>query len=156
MMEAIRSSEMSVLTRITRYHIPEDGILHSHRRENLRWHLRWPLGWAPQLRGQIPNRKKKKEWGGGGEGVSLSLDVKATLGCHFHRTISLFMLTMVENMGPQTAEQKWSSKWPGRSGQRPWSKQRTQRLPYIWGADVNPHGAEPPKWKHKRRREGGM
>jgi hypothetical protein len=33
-MEAIRSSETSVHTRSTQYHIPEDGILHSHRREN--------------------------------------------------------------------------------------------------------------------------
>jgi hypothetical protein len=34
MMEAMHSSETSVLTRATQRHIPEDGILHSHRREN--------------------------------------------------------------------------------------------------------------------------
>jgi hypothetical protein len=34
-MEAIRSSETWVHTRSTRRHIPEDGILHSQRRENL-------------------------------------------------------------------------------------------------------------------------
>jgi hypothetical protein len=32
MMEEIRSSETPVLTRATRYNMPEDGILHSHRR----------------------------------------------------------------------------------------------------------------------------
>jgi hypothetical protein len=36
MMEAIRSSETSVLTRVTRRNIPEDGILYSHRRESLK------------------------------------------------------------------------------------------------------------------------
>jgi hypothetical protein len=35
-MEAIRSSETSLYTRSTRRHIPEDDILHSHRRENLK------------------------------------------------------------------------------------------------------------------------
>jgi hypothetical protein len=35
-MEPIRSSETSVHTRVTRRYIPENGILHSHRRENLK------------------------------------------------------------------------------------------------------------------------
>jgi hypothetical protein len=35
MMKKIRSSEMSVPTRATRRNIPQDGILHGHRRENL-------------------------------------------------------------------------------------------------------------------------
>jgi hypothetical protein len=37
-MEAIRSSEMSANKMLTWRHIPEDGILHSHRRENLKSH----------------------------------------------------------------------------------------------------------------------
>jgi hypothetical protein len=36
MMEAISSSERSVLSSATRCKIPEEGILHSHRRENLK------------------------------------------------------------------------------------------------------------------------
>jgi hypothetical protein len=37
-MEAICSSKTSVLIRATRRHIPEDGILRSHRHENLQSH----------------------------------------------------------------------------------------------------------------------
>jgi hypothetical protein len=36
MMETIRSSETSVLTGDTRRHIPEESIVHSHRRQNLK------------------------------------------------------------------------------------------------------------------------
>jgi hypothetical protein len=36
MMEALGSSEMSILRRITWRNIPEEGILHSHRRANLK------------------------------------------------------------------------------------------------------------------------
>jgi hypothetical protein len=36
MMEGLGSSETSALTRVTQRNIPEDGIFHSHRRENLK------------------------------------------------------------------------------------------------------------------------
>jgi hypothetical protein len=49
MMEALRSSETSVITTATRRRTPEDSILRSHRRETLKSYL--PLtGWALERR----------------------------------------------------------------------------------------------------------
>jgi hypothetical protein len=45
MMEAILYHELSVFTRATRYNIPEDGILHSNSRENLKSYIALS-GWA--------------------------------------------------------------------------------------------------------------
>jgi hypothetical protein len=45
MIEAIYSSETSVITRATRRNIPEDGIFHSHRRENLKSYIAL-TGWT--------------------------------------------------------------------------------------------------------------
>jgi hypothetical protein len=45
MMEELSSSETSVLTRVTRRNIPEDGILHRHRRQNLKSYIAL-TGWT--------------------------------------------------------------------------------------------------------------
>jgi hypothetical protein len=45
MMEALGSSKTSVLTRATRRNIPEDTILHSHRREILKSYIAL-TGWT--------------------------------------------------------------------------------------------------------------
>jgi hypothetical protein len=48
MMEGIRYSEASVLTRATQRHVPEDGILHSDYRENLKSYIAL-TGWVPDV-----------------------------------------------------------------------------------------------------------
>jgi hypothetical protein len=52
MMEGISSSETSVLTTVTRPNIPEDDILHSHRRENLKSYIAL-AGWSLQWRRNV-------------------------------------------------------------------------------------------------------
>jgi hypothetical protein len=52
MKEALSSSEMSVLTRATRRNIPEDTILRSHSRENLKSYIAL-TGWTLQRRRNV-------------------------------------------------------------------------------------------------------
>jgi hypothetical protein len=55
MMETICFSEMSVFTRVTGRHIPEEDILHSHCRENLKSYIALN-GWALKRRSMFPVR----------------------------------------------------------------------------------------------------
>jgi hypothetical protein len=52
MMEVSGSSETSVLTRATRSNIQEEGIPHSHRRENFKSYIAL-TGWALQQRRNV-------------------------------------------------------------------------------------------------------
>jgi hypothetical protein len=45
MMEAVSSSERTVFIRVPQRNIPEDGILHSHRRERLKSYIAL-TGWT--------------------------------------------------------------------------------------------------------------
>jgi hypothetical protein len=56
MMEALSSSETSVLTRATRRNIPEDAIIHSHRSENLKFintHVRFEVFTAMTMKNAV-------------------------------------------------------------------------------------------------------
>jgi hypothetical protein len=48
MKKALHSSETLVLARATRHNVPEGGILHSHRRKNLKSYIAL-TGWALSL-----------------------------------------------------------------------------------------------------------
>jgi hypothetical protein len=52
MMEALSSFETSVPTRATRRNIPEDGVLHSHCREELKSYIAL-IGWALYRRNNV-------------------------------------------------------------------------------------------------------
>jgi hypothetical protein len=83
MIEALSSSETSLLTRATRCNIPEDDILHSHFCENLKSYNRteW-FGWIlfeDKNRHRPEKNMKWNDCGRGGEiqGLSVQWQCKA-------------------------------------------------------------------------------